>query len=373
MTVLIAPDKFKGSLTAPEAVAALRAGVLEAYPDATILELPLADGGEGSLDALRPTLPWREHRLRVTGPLRRPVDASYALGEGVAYVESARACGLLHVPPHRRDPGVTTSIGLGQLIEDAVARGAREVNIFLGGSATNDGGAGMAAALGYRFWSDRGHDFVPSGNSLGYVRRLDDERVPAALRETRFNCLYDVDNPLLGERGATFTYARQKGATPEQLPVLEEHLRRFAGLTETQLGSAGISDLPGSGAAGGLGFGCRAFLGARAYPGSDWLLDRLGFDDLLRRADLVLTGEGKIDAQTLNGKVVAKVCERAARAGVPVLAVTGACTAAERGAAFPGEVRVRALLDEAGVTEGVALREAGDRIRKLVGRVLHLG
>ena len=360
MKILIAPDKFKGSLTAGEVIAAVRAGIIRARPDATVVAQPLADGGEGSLDIIRATRPVHEHRLKVTGPLRRPVDASYLLGEGVAYVETAAACGLQHVPPRRRDPRYTTTIGVGQLIEDALARGAREVVLYLGGSATNDGGAGMAAALGYRFFSDRGHDFVPAGNSLGYVQRIDREEVATAIGETKFVCICDVNNPLLGPAGATHTYAAQKGAGAEDLSVLEEHMTHFSGLVEKTFGVPGLRETPGVGAAGGLAYGCRAFLNADLRSGADWVAELLTEGGLLDGVDLVITGEGSIDAQTARGKVVAAVARAARARGIRTLALAGRSVLTDPLEQLPGVTALRAIMDLPGMTERRALDNAGE-------------
>ncbi|OAV44588.1 glycerate kinase [Lewinella sp. 4G2] len=306
MNILVCPDKFKDSLSASEAVAAIREGILRVLPDAIVTGQPLADGGEGSLQILQQLLPLKEHRLEVTGPLRRPVSARYLMGAGKAYIESAEACGLQHVPRHRRDPGFTTTIGVGQLIEDALARGATEINLFLGGSATNDGGAGMAAALGYTFRSDRGNDFVPSGNSLRYVTRIGREAGSTDLRSVTFRAVCDVNNPLLGPAGATYTYATQKGAQPEDLPTLEAHQKAWAAVVSDACGMD-HSSTPGAGAAGGLGYGALSFLNAEIVSGTDWLIEAVGLRQLAATADLIITGEGQIDEQTLSGKVVAGV------------------------------------------------------------------
>ena len=362
MTVLLAPDKFKGSLSAREVCAALAAGVRRVYPEAEIIERPLADGGEGSLEVLREVLPLHVHRLEVTGPLRRRVAAEYLLGEGKAFIETARACGLQHVPPGRRDPGITTTIGVGELVEDAVVRGAREVYLFLGGSATNDCGAGMAGALGYRFWSDRGHDFIPTGNSLGYTRRIDPSEVMAALDQITFVGVCDVDNPLLGPTGATMVYARQKGAETADLLTLEEHIIHFADLLQRDLGydTAGV---PGAGAAGGLGAACLAFLNGSLRSGIEVLLETVGFSRLLERADLVITGEGKIDEQTPRGKVVAGVGKAAAAAGVPVIALGGIRTVGA--AELPFLTDLRAIRDDPAVSFERAMAEAGELLAAL--------
>ena len=367
MKIIIAPDKFKGTLGAAGVAAAVARAVRRLYPEAEIVRQPLADGGEGSLDLLAGVLPLAQrHRLEVTGPLRRPVRAEYLLADGRAYIEIAAACGLQHVPVPRRDPGLTTTIGVGQLIDDAVARGARRVYLFLGGSATNDVGAGMAAALGYRFFSDRPDDFVPTGSSLRYVRRIDAAEVPPELGGVRFTAVCDVDNPLLGPAGATHTYAPQKGAAAAELSGLEANVRHFAGQLTRWLGTD-VGAVAGAGAAGGLAAGALAFLGADLRPGTDVLMEAVGFDALLAGADLVITGEGRLDEQTLRGKVVSGVARRAGAAGVPrVIALCGRNELSHAAACAAGLDEVHALLDLSSVTREDAFYRTAESLERLV-------
>ncbi|SER19632.1 glycerate kinase [Neolewinella agarilytica] len=367
MRILIAPDKFKGSLTAREVAAAIGRGARRVFPEATIIEQPMADGGEGSLELLQQILPLQTYRLEVTGPLRKKVMAEYLMGEGKAFIEVARACGLQHLPPHRRDPGRTTTIGVGMLIEDALARGARDISLFLGGSATNDCGAGMAAALGYRFFGNRPEDFVPTGDSLGYVLRIDDAEVMPAVKDARFTAVCDVDNPLLGDRGATMVYASQKGAKLTDLPVLEEHMERFSGVLAQFSGTSVL--VPGSGAAGGLGAGIRAFLGGDIQSGIDRMMEVTGLEKWLIGADLVITGEGCIDDQTPHGKVVSGVAGRAQHAGAKVLAVAGRCTLDQAASRMPDVHQIAALMDQPGMT---IERSMGDTALELEGMVVGL-
>ena len=374
MRILVCPDKFKGSLSADEVIAAVSEGIRSVYPSATILTQAMADGGEGSLDIIRTAHALTERRLEVTGPLRRPVQASYLLGEGKAYIESAKACGLHLVPGPRRNPGYTTTIGVGELIEDAIARGATDISLFLGGSSTNDAGVGMAAALGYKFFSDKGNDFVPSGDSLGYVARIDESAAHKLLQGVTVNAICDVSNQLLGPDGATFTYAGQKGATDTQLPMLESHMRSFVRrLNSLTPGSRGgkknlvewLSTVPGAGAAGGLGFGAVAFLGGRIVRGFDWLARTAGLPELIDACDLVITGEGKIDGQTAMGKVVDGVGGLAKVAGVPTLAVCGRNDLAA-GQTIDGIDSVKALMDLPGLTEANSMTLARELIAKVV-------
>ncbi|MCX8209892.1 MAG: glycerate kinase [Lewinella sp.] len=367
MKVLIAPDKFKGTLSAAEVAAAIARAVRKVYPEAEIIQQPMADGGEGSLELLASALPTvQRHRLEVTGPLRKPVLAEYLLSEGKAYIEIAEACGLKHVPVPRRDPGLTTTIGVGQLIDDAIARGATDIYLFLGGSATNDAASGMAAALGYRFFSNRPEDFVPTGSSLRYVSRIDTEEVLPGLKDVRFTAVCDVDNVLLGPEGATYTYALQKGATETDLPALEASMAHFAQQIRTCL-NADVNTLTSGGAAGGLAAGASAFLGAKIRTGTDVLMEVVGFDTLLKEVDLLITGEGKIDAQTLHGKVVNGVAQRARAAGVPkVIALCGRSEITPQDAAILGVDNVHALLDLSSITLEDAMYRTADSLERLV-------
>lgn len=368
MKILIAPDKFKGTLTAPQVAATIARALQRKFPEAEIIQQPLADGGEGSLDLIAATVPGLQpHRLEVTGPLRKPVKAEYLYGNGRAFIETAEACGLKHVPVPRRDPRYTTTIGVGQLIDDAIARGATEITLFLGGSATNDCGAGMAAALGYRFFSNRPDDFVPTGESLKYVQRIDTAEVPAQLKNIRFTAVCDVDNPLLGPQGATLVYAAQKGAKPEDLAYLEANMARFS---DTVLAWNGVRlhDLPGAGAAGGLSAGAVAFLNADLRPGIDVIMEAVGFEALLKNVDLVVTGEGKVDEQTPHGKVVSGVARRAKAAGVPrVIALCGRNELSGEAARAMGLSDVHALLDLSSMTLARALYRTENALEELVG------
>jgi glycerate kinase len=371
MKILIAPDKFKGTLSAAGVAAAIGRAARKKYPEAEIIEQPLADGGEGSLELLQQLLPLKKHRLDVTGPLRKPVQAEYLMGEGKAYIEMAQAAGLQHVPGPRRDPGKTTTIGVGMLIDDAIARGAKDIYLFLGGSATNDCGAGMAAALGYRFFGKKVEDFVPTGNSLEWVERIDQSEVLPTLKDIRFTAVCDVDNPLLGPSGATLTYAGQKGATEADLPGLERNMRLFADQINASLGQD-VRTVPGGGAAGGLGAGCVAFLGAGLRPGIDVLMEAVGFDDLVWGADMVITGEGKIDDQTIHGKVVSGVAKSANAAGVPqIIAFCGRQEVSAADVKAMGLTGIHALLDLSSMTLSQALYRTEASLEFLVSLRLH--
>lgn len=325
MKILLAPDSFKGSLSAAEAAEAMAAGIRRAAPEAQCVRLPLADGGEGTLDALVAATGGRRVPVTVTGPLGSPVEAAFGLlglsGE-TAVVEMALAAGLLLAPVEQRDPRRTTTYGVGELIERAAQSGARRLIVGLGGSATNDGGAGALQALGVQFFDTAGR-LMPApltGGELGRLGRVDGSGL--RLPSQPVVLASDATNPLLGPLGATRIFGPQKGATEAIIVELEAGLTRLAACLPP-----GIADRPGAGAAGGLGAGLMAYLGAELRSGIDLVLDTIGFDAHLEDTDWVWTGEGRIDAQTLGGKAVSGVLRRASARGVPVLAFGGAVDA----------------------------------------------
>ncbi|ROO83761.1 glycerate kinase [Actinocorallia herbida] len=318
--VLIAPDKFKGSLTASQVARHVAAGLARHRPGVQVTTLPVADGGEGTVEAAV-TAGFTLHRAEVSGPTGQPVEAGYAVRGDVAVVELAQAAGLDLLPEGRPQPMTATSAGTGELILAAVRGGARRVVLGLGGSACTDGGAGMITALGGRLLDAKGAPLPPGGAALRGLHALD-LRGLADLGGAEVVVASDVDNPLLGRQGAAAVYAPQKGATREGVQVLEAGLRRWADLAEAATRTPS-RDKPGAGAAGGVGFAALAFLGARVEPGISYLLDLLGFTEALSGARLVITGEGSLDPQTLRGKAPVGVARAAGRAGVPVVAVAG--------------------------------------------------
>jgi glycerate kinase len=316
--VLCAPDKFKGSLTATEAADAMAQGIQAGHADVAAERCPVADGGEGTLDVLAPPLRARIVAEVVCGAMGAPVRARLGICPATAtgIVELAEACGLESVPPARRDPGRATTFGAGQLIRGALDRGCRRVIIGLGGSASVDGGAGLAQALGADFL-DAGGRALPrpaSGQMLQRVRRV---VLPPPL-PARLDVACDVTSPLLGAAGAAAVYGPQKGATPAQVEALEAGLRHLAGLL------AADPDAPGAGSAGGAGFGLMAILGATLHRGIDLVLEAIGFAGRCRHASLVLAGEGRLDRQTAQGKALHGVTAAAAALGVPTVAIVGA-------------------------------------------------
>jgi glycerate kinase len=322
--VVVAPDSFKGSLSAVQAALAMERGVLEAWPDSRVVKVPIADGGEGTVEALVTATCGRYQTCTVRGPLGRPVEARWGiLGDGrTAVVEMAAASGLTLVPEGRRDPRIASTFGTGQLIRAVLDAGFRRLVIGIGGSATNDGGSGMAKALGVRLLDGRGDTLPEGGAALSRLASVDLSRVDARLAGAEILVACDVDNPLTGPRGASAIYGPQKGATPAVVAELDAALERYAAISSQATGRD-VAGLPGAGAAGGLGAGLLLFTPARLVPGIDLVLDSTRFDDQVRGASLVVVGEGRTDHQTAMGKAPVGVARVAARHGVPVLLVSG--------------------------------------------------
>jgi len=337
MKVVIAPDSYKGCLGAPEVAEAIGRGVRSALPAAGIVLVPMADGGEGTVRALVSATEGKLMRRRVRGPLGAPVWAEFGiLGDGrTAVIEMAAASGLPLVPPAKRNPLTTTTYGTGQLIAAGLDLGCRKFIVGIGGSATNDGGAGMAQALGVRLLDRRGRPLPPGGGALGHLDKIDPSRLHAEARKAQFVVACDVDNPLTGPRGASAVYGPQKGATPAMVTTLDRNLKHFARVLARDLAKR-VEHVRGSGAAGGLGAGMMAFLGARVRPGVEIIVEAVGLRRLLKGASLAITGEGAVDVQTAFGKTVAGVARVAKRLGVPVVVLAGSLGEGYEGAARAG-------------------------------------
>ena len=324
MKFVAAPNPFKGSLGAPAAAAAIARGIRSVFPEATVVEVPVADGGEGTVEALVAAHRGEVVRLLVQGPLDDPVEAGFGIIEGgdVAVVELASASGLPLVPPDRRDPRLTTTYGFGQLLDAARRRGAKRIIAGIGGSATNDGGAGMGQALGYRLLDESGGDLPAGGAALARLARIDAAAVDPAWRDIRVSVACDVTNPLTGPEGATRVYGPQKGADESMMAELDAALAHFARVVERDLGRQ-VADLPGAGAAGGAGAGLVAFLGAELVRGAPLVVEASGLDAALQGAVAVFTGEGRLDAQTAYGKGPIEVATRARSAKVAPVVLAG--------------------------------------------------
>lgn len=322
MHVVVAPDKFKGSLTAREVAERVAAGIGAVDPRVTVVRVPVADGGDGTVDAAL-AAGYERVPLRATGPTGEPVDTAYAVRDDVAVVEMADVSGLRLLPPDRLAPLTATSYGVGEVVAAALHRGARTVVLGIGGSASTDGGAGMLEALGVRLLDAAGDPLPRGGGALARLDQVDLSGLHPAVAQTRIVVACDVDNPLLGPHGAAAVYGPQKGASPDDVATLDAALAHWADVVDAATGRPDVRDRAGAGAAGGVGFAAMAVLGAQLEPGIGLVLDLVRFVDHLPGADLVITGEGSLDEQTLHGKAPAGVAAAAAKAGIPVVAVAG--------------------------------------------------
>ncbi|AMX84978.1 glycerate kinase [Geobacillus subterraneus] len=324
MKVVIAPDSFKESLSALEVAEAVERGFRTVFPEAEYVKVPMADGGEGTVQSLVDATGGRIVEIEVTGPLGEPVVAFFGLlGDGkTAVIEMAAASGLHLVPRARRNPLVTTTRGTGELIRAALDAGATHLIIGLGGSATNDGGAGMVQALGGRLLDRDGRDIGPGGRALADLQAIDLSGLDPRLKSVRIDVACDVDNPLTGPKGASAIFGPQKGATPDMVAILDQNLAHYADVINRELGKQ-VGDIPGAGAAGGLGAGLLAFFPAELKRGVDIVIETVQLAERVKGADLVITGEGRIDGQTVFGKTPIGVAKTAKRFGVPVIGIAG--------------------------------------------------
>ncbi|WP_313897598.1 glycerate kinase family protein [Bacillus litorisediminis] len=337
--MLIAIDSFKGSLSSVDSGKAISLGIKEVYDDAEIVIIPIADGGEGTVEALVQATQGKYVEKEVIGPLGRPVQAVYGiLGNGTtAVIEVAAACGLPLVPVNERNPYYTTTYGVGQLILDAIEKGCRDFIVGLGGSATNDAGVGMLQALGFSFFDDDEKEIGYGGLELQKIRKIDLTGVHKELINCTFKAASDVTNPLSGENGAAYIFGPQKGATPEMVQVLDKGLAHFAEVTLAQL-DKDIQHISGAGAAGGLGAAFAGFLNAEIHSGIDVLFETVGMKEKMAGVDLVITGEGKLDGQTSMGKAPLGVAQLASQFNIPVIALAG------------GVTKEASILNERGIT-----------------------
>ncbi len=321
--LVIIPDSFKGTLSSARICELVSGCAQRIFPGCEVRSIPVADGGEGSVDAFLAAVGGERVSLEVTGPwFERCASFSGLLdGGGTAVIEMAAAAGLPMVG-ERRDPGATTTFGVGELLLDAARRGAKRIILGLGGSATNDGGCGAAAAAGVRFYNAAGESFVPTGGTLGDIARIDASGLDGALRALEITAMCDIDNPMTGPNGAAYVFGPQKGADPAMVESLDAGLRHLAELLRRDV-HADVEKLPGAGAAGAMGAGMAALFGARLRAGIETVLDVVGFDEAIADADAVITGEGKLDSQSLGGKVVIGVARRAAAQSKRVIALVG--------------------------------------------------
>ena len=327
MKVVIAIDSFKGSLSSIEAGMAAKDGVLKAKPDTEVIVKPLADGGEGTVDALIEGLDGEQTDITVTGPMGAAVSCYYGLlrKTNTAVIEMASAAGITLVPCEKKNPLLATTYGVGEIIRDAMERSCRDFIIGIGGSATNDGGIGMLKALGYNFSDESGKDVGEGGQALAKIASIDTQNRHPLISECKFRIACDVNNPLCGENGATYIYGPQKGVTDDLKKELDAGMANFAKITAASLGKDN-SNTPGAGAAGGLGFAFLSYIGAELTPGIELILDAADLDNDLKDADVVITGEGRLDHQTAMGKAPVGVAHLAKKYEAKVVAFAGAVT-----------------------------------------------
>lgn len=365
MKILICPDKFKGSLTAREVCDAVGAGLARLSTRFVVESVPLADGGEGTCELLTSWHGGHQVALQVTGPLFTPVTARYGVSSdgATAFIEMAEASGLSIIPAEERNPLITTSFGTGELIADALNRGARNIVLGVGGSATNDAGIGMASALGFEFYDAGGELLKPSGENLIHIRHIGMDHRHPELARARITALCDVTNPLYGPDGAAYVYGPQKGADKVAVELLDAGLRNFRRVAHKHLGTS--VDFPGAGAAGGLGAGARVFLNATIQKGVDHIIQSTGLDERICMADVVITGEGRLDSQTFSGKVVSEVLKLAEKRGKPVIAICGSCDLSEDETLAKGIARVISLVDNDTSSES-AIQNAATYIARKV-------
>lgn len=324
--IIVAVDSFKGSVTSRQIAQVAAEGIHSVVPGCEVVQLSIGDGGEDTVAAIVNATGGKWLNCKVCGPLREKVDARYGiLNDGTAAIEMAVAAGLPLVRTEDRNPLLTTTYGVGQIVADAMVHGCRNFLICIGGSATNDAGIGLLSALGYRFLDADGRDLPPCGASLRFIEKIDRSNVEKSLADCRFTVACDVRNPFYGTDGAAYVFGPQKGADNDAVKILDDGLRHFAAVLMDATG-VDVSAIPGAGAAGGMGGGMMAILGAQLKPGIEMVLDAIDFDRILDNADFVITGEGCIDKQTVLGKTPLGVMRRARRLGVPTIAIGGSVT-----------------------------------------------
>lgn len=371
MQIILAPDKFRGSLTASQACEAMAAGIREALPEAIIHSLPLSDGGEGFLETLVQATHGSLHPITCHDPLMRKIEACYGIsGDGqTAFIEMATVSGLALLKPEEYQAMQTSTYGTGELLKAAIEAGVKKVILGIGGSATTDGGIGMAQALGWQFFDENDQLVEAKGASLSTIHRIES---PANPSDVELIIASDVTAPLFGPSGAAYVYGPQKGASPEEVELLDKGLCNLAArIAEKGLGINSLAEVPGAGAAGGLGFGLMAFAGATIRPGAELVMELTGFQNALSNADLILTGEGKLDEQSLQGKLIGRICQEAQKRQIPVLALCGTL------AAKPAQLQAMGLTYAASILRSPvsleeALQTAAERLREASFWAVHL-
>ena len=370
MKIVIASDSFKGSMSSLDVATAASAGVIEVYPDSEIVSVNVADGGEGTVEAIVDALGGEIVKIQVSDPLGRKIETSYGIAGETAILEMAAASGLPLLTAEERNPWATSTLGTGEMIMDAIARGCRTFLVGIGGSATNDAGVGMLQAMGFRFYDANGELITQGcGGMLGSIARIDDSLVSAAVKESQFTVACDVDTPFCGPEGAAPVFAPQKGADAEMVKRLDEGMASFAKVI-TEKYAIDIVPVAGAGAAGGMGGAFRAFLGATLKKGIDMVLDAIDFDTTIQGANFVITGEGKVDFQTAKGKTAAGVLNRAKQQHIPVVAI-GGCVEMCDSLVQMGFAGIYPILEEKVPLEIAMQRDfAMNNVRKTVARIV---
>ena len=370
MKIVIASDSFKGSMSSLDVATAASAGVTDVYPDSEIVSVNVADGGEGTVEAIVDALGGEIVKVQVSDPLGRKIETSYGIAGETAILEMAAASGLPLLTVEERNPWATSTLGTGEMIMDAIARGCRKFLVGIGGSATNDAGIGMLQAMGFRFYDANGELITQGcGGMLGSIARIDDSLVSAAVKESQFTVACDVDTPFCGPEGAAPVFAPQKGADTEMVKRLDEGMASFAKVIAEKY-AIDIVPVAGSGAAGGMGGAFRAFLGATLKKGIDMVLDAIDFDTTIQGANLVITGEGKVDFQTAKGKTAAGVLNRAKQQHIPVVAI-GGCVEMCDSLVQMGFAGIYPILEEKVPLEIAMQRDfAMNNVRKTVARIV---
>ena len=370
MKIVIASDSFKGSMSSLDVATAATAGVIDVYPDSEIVSVNVADGGEGTVEAIVDALGGEIVKVQVSDPLGREIETCYGIAGETAILEMAAASGLPLLTVEERNPWATSTLGTGEMIMDAIARGCRKFLVGIGGSATNDAGIGMLQAMGFRFYDANGELITQGcGGVLGSIAHIDDSLVSAAIKESQFTVACDVDTPFCGPEGAAPVFAPQKGADAEMVKRLDEGMASFAKVIAEKY-AIDIVPVAGSGAAGGMGGAFRAFLGATLKKGIDMVLDAIDFDTTIQGANLVITGEGKVDFQTAKGKTAAGVLNRAKQQHIPVVAI-GGCVEMCDSLVQMGFAGIYPILEEKVPLEIAMQRDfAMNNVRKTVARVV---
>lgn len=371
--ITVAVDSFKGSLSSREVADAVEQGIISVLPDCSVQKVSIADGGEGTVEAMVENLAGEWVEVDVSDPLMRSVKARYGVVDGgrMAVMEMSAASGLPLLSDGERNPLKATTYGTGQMIADAIGRGCRKILMGIGGSATNDAGVGMLSALGFRFYDAQGELLSGGGEVLSQIARIDADGVLPQLSQCEFEVACDVKNPLFGESGAAYVFAPQKGADKAMVEQLDAGLRNFARVVEEFVGED-LSLWPGAGAAGGLGFGFKALLGAKLRPGIDVVLDAIGFSALIKGSDLVITGEGKIDSQTVMGKAPSGVLRASSQQSIPTVAIGGAVEMCEELAESDFVAILPIISGPSSLQEAMLKDVAHKNIRRTVEQIIRL-